>query len=211
MYRKVPDFKLPDCLMDQLYSLKPMHVWKTLAWRTNFGPTMFLYGSYLNNCVFDFLKTYGLALQHIGTIISAELPNELESAIREEIKQQLHPLIANEAIIRLQVVYGGQLIPVHIDKTRNSSFIYPISHPHVSSTEFYDYTGPDLKGVIPPRWCKLTQQVSIDNTPTLIDTSIPHAIRWGKGTYTKKDPRLSLTIKFEQLEFESIVNMIKCY
>jgi hypothetical protein len=205
MYHNITNFKLSSQLEHQLFCID----WKSLPIATVFGRKEFLYNSYVNHFMFDAFKYYGLVLQKIGTMVSPKLPDKLEWDVRNEIKQQWGELLCNEVIIRLQIVYGGTCIPIHIDKTRNSSIIYPILHPHASSTEFYEYNGPDIRGVLSPRWCKLTQQVIIDKTPVLLDTRSPHAIRYSRGTYTKKDPRISLSLKFEKLDFQTVATLVK--
>ena len=207
MYYKINNFKLSNRLEDQLqlFCLD----WQALPIATALGKKESFYNSYINNCMLDTFKHYGLVLQKIGNIISSKLPEKLEWDIRDEIKQQYGELLSNEVIIRLQIVYGGEGIPIHIDRTRNSSIVYPISHAQAGSTEFYEYNGPAIRGMISPQWCKLTQTVVIDRIPVLLDTTSPHAIRYSKGTYTKKDPRISLSLKFEKLDFQTVANLVK--
>jgi hypothetical protein len=205
MYHKITNFKLSDQLKDQIDHID----WRLLHTAIVFGKKEFLYSSYSKNFLFDGFKYYGWALQHIGTVASYELPNKLELDIRREIKQQLNELLENHVVIRLQIVYGGSIAPIHTDKTRNSSIVYPISHPHKSLTEFYEYNGPESAGYVSPQHCKLVQQVSISDVPVLLNTKIPHAVRYDAGTYTKKDPRVSLTLKFEKLDFWSVMELIK--
>ena len=205
MYYNINNFKLSSQLEDQLFCLD----WQSLPVTTVFGKKEIFYDSYINNSMLDMFKHYGLVLQKIGIIISSKLPDRLEWDIRNEIKQQFGELLSNEVIVRLQMVYGGEGIPIHIDRTRNSSIVYPISHAAGGSTEFYEYNGPPIRGMISPQWCKLTQKVVIDRTPVLLDTRSPHAIRYNKGTYTKKDPRISLSLKFEKLDFQTVATLIK--
>lgn len=199
-YHTVTNFKLPNDLEQTLQNIN----WSNLPVATQFDRKQILKMLIRNKILIDGLLYYGWLLQHASVMISSRLPEELEKAIQEQIHIQCGSLLANEAIIRLQIMYGGKIFPIHIDLTRQSSIVYPIKHQHSGSTVFYDCKNVTTRELINPKKCNFIEEVAITSMPILLNTGIPHAVVYGQDTYTQNDPRISLSIKFEKLTFSIV-------
>jgi hypothetical protein len=106
-------------------------------------------------------------------------------------------------------MYGGRGIPVHIDPTRSAGIMYPLIHAHDSWTEFYET--PDIncrRGLIDPKLCVMTESVNIRYHPVLLDLDQPHAVTYDKNIYNEKSPRISLSIKFENISFTELLKIV---
>jgi hypothetical protein len=204
-YHQLIDFRLPMELESQLSHLN----WQALTVASTTKKKDWIRMAYSRKILFELVKYYGWRCQSIGTLLSFKLSIDLENTIRANIDQRYGNQIATEAIIRLQVIFGGEIIPIHTDIARESSIVYPISHPYASKTQFYNSNRTGKCGLIPPSWCTLANSISIDNNPVLLDVSVPHAIVYSKNIYTKKVPRISLSLKFKNLNFQSVVELTK--
>jgi hypothetical protein len=196
-YCKLPEFKLSQLIITQLRDLNR----RALSAGHLFDKKKLILDT--PRVVFD----YGWKIFNIGAILSLKVPPDLENLIRGEINCYYGNFLAKEAIIRLQVVFGGSMVPPHIDENRNTSIVYPIEHPYVSLTNFYKYDGPVKRGVLSPVFCQLVDSVQIDTIPVLLNVENPHSVTYKKGTYTKKEPRISLTIKFKNLNFTTVMGL----
>jgi hypothetical protein len=199
-YHTVTNFKLPNNIEQTLQNIN----WANLPVATQFDRRHILKVLIRNKILIDGLMHYGLFLQHVGTLISYRLPEELEKIIRNQLHIQCSSLLAREAIIRLQIMYGGKIVPIHIDLTRQSSIVYPIKHEHNSSTVFYNCNNLNTRELINPKKCNYVNEVTITDMPMLLDVSIPHSVNYNKNIYTKYVPRISLSIKFEKLTFSAV-------
>lgn len=196
----ITNFKLPKKIQQALESID----WKILPVASKFTKIQFLKMLIKNKILINGLVHYGILLQDASTLVSTRLPQDLEKLVRQYIEKKFGSLLATEAIIRLQVVYGGKVVPIHIDLTRQSSIVYPIKHQHISSTLFYNCKKVNTRELIDPKKCTLYDEVSVTDMPVLLDTNVPHAVKYTKNLYTYDDPRISLSIKFEKLTFSTV-------
>jgi len=147
--------------------------------------------------------------QEAGTILSYELPSNIENNLMEQMSEFLDLDKVGKPIIRLQVVYGGSIIPLHIDQTRGASIVYPIVHSDIAHTNFYSstytYNTVGDRGLVDPEDCTLTDTINITTTPVLLNTDKIHAVSYNKGQITKDNPRISITFKWK----ESVYNQIE--
>jgi hypothetical protein len=204
-YYQLSNFKLPVHIEAQLHQLD----WQQLPVASVFDKKDWVKIAYQRNILFELFKYYGWRCQRIGTLLSTVLPKELENLIRIEIDHLYGVQIASAAIIRMQVIYGGNIIPIHTDIARESGIVYPITHSCSNTTQFYNSDRTIERGMLPPSWCIPTDSVSIDNHPVLLDISVPHAIIYSGNTYTKTNPRISLSLKFEKLDFQTVKDLVK--
>jgi hypothetical protein len=203
LYQQI-NLKIPVDLELQLGQLD----WEKLPVASVSKKTDWIQMAYKKKILFELFRYYGWRCQRIGTLLSSKIPIELENQVRAEISQQLNDQLAIDSIIRLQVIYGGEMIPIHTDIARESSIVYPILHPFFSATAFYKSNSVIKRGMTPPSLCTPVDSVSIDNYPVILDVSAPHAIVYGKNTYTKKTPRVSLSIKFKKIDFQTIRRLV---
>jgi len=204
-YHQLAKYKLTAQLESQLQQLN----WQTLTVASTIKKKNWVLMAYRCKSLFELFKYYGWRGQRSGTLLSFKLPIDLENIIRAEIDQHYGNQIATAVIIRLQVMFGGEIIPIHTDLARESSIVYPISHPYASKTQFYNSSKISKRGMISPSWCTPIDGVTIDTNPILLDVSVPHSIVYGKNTYTKKNPRISLSLKFKKLNFHSVRELTK--
>lgn len=197
------DFRLSDSLIRATRQLQ----WYSLPLTTKFGGFSFALGAWRSKFLWDFLQYHRCNITNIGTIELRRLPIDIESDIRKSIVPLLGSHMVKKAIIRLQIVYGGQGIPVHIDPTRSAGVVYPLSHDHDSWTEFYQTSDmSNRRGIINPRSCVMIESVNITHQPVLLDLDQPHAVVYDKNAYSKQSPRISLSIKFENVTFTELLD-----
>lgn len=151
----------------------------------------------------DFFRTYGFALNQVVDLRNLQLLAEHENEVLTEI-QKTWPQIPRP-IIRLQVLHSGIWLPIHIDATRTASFVIPISSHEHSITQFYRSSGL-MQQLVDPSRSTLFDQIEILR-PTLIDTKVPHAVKCQKPL-VKINPRMSLTIKWEQYMYKDLVQQL---
>ena len=199
-YYTITNFKLPRKIQQVLENID----WKILPVASKFNKIQLLKMLIRNKILINGLFHYGILLQDASTLVSTRLPQDLEKLVRQYLEKKFGSLLATEAIIRLQVVYGGKIVPIHIDLTKQSSIVYPIKHKHTSSTLFYNCKRVNTRELIDPKKCTLYEEVSVTDMPVLLDTNVPHAVKYSKNLYTYDDPRISLSIKFEKLTFSTV-------
>ena len=203
-YHIIENFKLDKTLEQSLQNID----WKVLPVTTKYNKSKFLRMLIKNKICFNGLLHYGWCLQKVGNLISLRLPDKLEKNIRQQIKNEFGSLLSREAVIRLQICYGGEIIPIHIDLTRQSSIVYPITHEYNSFTVFYSCENVNTRELIDPKKCEFLDKVSIADSPVLLNTNIPHSVNYDKNIYTHENPRISLTIKFEKLNFSTVMQKL---
>jgi hypothetical protein len=199
-YHTITSFKLPNEIEQTLQTIN----WSHLPVATRFDRKQILKMLIRNKILIDGLWYYGCFLQHTSVMISSRLPKDLEKAIQQQIQIQCGSLLAREAIIRLQIMYGGKIFPIHIDLTRQSSIVYPIKHQQPSSTVFYNCKNITTRELNNPKRCSFFEEIAITDLPVLLNTDAPHAVVYEKNSYTQDNPRISLSIKFEKLEFSTV-------
>lgn len=156
-----------------------------------------------------FQRWYGFFGQHIGTIEYYHLPTELLSKVQAHYNNFFAD-IKEQPVIRLQVIYGGSMIPLHVDLTRSTSLIIPVKHHARTKTNFYSLnTMPENRGMIEPTDCKLIKSITIDQIPALLDVDQIHAVTYNKDTLTRACPRVSLNLKWPETKFNVVATVLK--
>jgi hypothetical protein len=158
----------------------------------------------------EWSRSYGFMFSQAGTIKSLELPKELEQELLTQLSAQFSQSVINDCIVRLQLVYGGQLIPPHVDIRRSASLVYPVSNHSAAHTVFYQPICAANKTQQLFRLCDLeeTARVVIDQYPVLFDTNIVHSVMY--STIPKAQPRLSISIKWRSLTVNQILAGSNC-
>jgi hypothetical protein len=210
-YLKLDDFVIDE---DIVQHLRHLDISKLPNLRTKFGPWFYLKKMLSKGRWWQSRRDYGWFCQNTSEMRSLSLAEDITERIRHRVKALVGEDLAQEAVIRLQLMYGGSIIPHHIDMTRQVSLVYPVMHDLPSVTEFYDsqYNNGlerDFVGVDPPN--KPAVSFSIEHKPVLLNTNIVHAVRYAKNSYTKHNPRRSITIKWEHKDFSQITAAIYKY
>ena len=194
-YIEYPSFELSP---ENLYKIQNLN-WEQLCVTTELTKwtvfEKFVRHSYLCNWkAINFIKRYGIFGQHISTLKNIRLPDEIEQEICQQVKHFFN--INSSPVVRLQVVFGGKIVPMHTDPTRELSFIIPIMNHANSFTRFYQ-TGKVEKfdGLCDPGNCVCVDQIEI-LVPTLINTKQIHSVEFN-NIYTKTSPRISITAKWQ--------------
>jgi hypothetical protein len=199
------NFELSSELLKHLKALN----WHNLELATSFDYKNYLRSAWTSGGLFNFLLHYKGNPFNAGCFKNFMLPDSLITRIDPEIAKIFPKEIAAQAIVRLQVIYGGVGLPFHIDPTRSASIVYPISHPHYSETRIFSCNDNlASKGLQDYKKCYLTDVVEICTQPILIETDRPHDVLYAKNIYTKKQPRISLTIKFETVKFAELAKYL---
>jgi hypothetical protein len=201
------DFKLSTDLLVSLNALD----WTKLPVQASFSHLDYVRYAWKYNWFIDFIKYYNLIFPQFGKIKTFKLPDELDIQVRDKFSKLFSTEIANQAIIRLQVVYGGCGIPIHIDSTRSASIVYPLKHSNKCLTSIHkswDGHVETHRGILNPRHYVTIKSVNIQNQPVLIDVNQPHSISYPSNSYTKSNPRISLGIKFEKITYSKLLNAI---
>jgi len=152
-------------------------------------------------------RWYGFFAQNVGTIDNYHLPDTLLSKVQTHYNQFFNQL-DEQPIIRLQIIYGGTLIPLHIDLTRSTSLIIPIKHDIQANTNFYKSAiSTSVKGMVNPDDCVLTNSIIINCTPALLDVDQIHSVTYNK--LTRKSPRISINLKWPTTKFNTVAKFLK--
>ena len=85
-------------------------------------------------CFFDF---YGDNFANMASITTWHLPNQLEQSLLDEYEYFFN-LINEAPEIRLQTIAGVHF-PVHVDRHRSVSIVYPLKNHSNTWTKFYDH------------------------------------------------------------------------
>lgn len=196
MYRQFLDFKLSDNTVREIQALNYLDL----------NVSTFI-NSYV---VFDeiiktqfsisFFKKYGIFLQYIADLKNLHLPKHIEQEISNNVAQYFNTV--EKPIVRMQTITKGTIVPLHVDATRESSFVIPISGHNDWYTCFYNTSKINKRGLVNPRSCKLNKKIKI-LYPTLISTNEVHSVEF-EGT--TQIPRISITAKWEKITFDTIIN-----
>ena len=156
----------------------------------------------------DFVHSYGLTFGKVAVLDTYILPKHVEQTITQEVNKFFGRSF-NDLVIRLQVAHGGEVVPIHKDPTRTASLVYPLDHHSFSSTVFYDAVLPtnNREGLLNPKQFKIVDSICIDKNPVLLDVKRAHAV-FLSNLYTVISPRLSLSIKWKTVDFESLVKCL---
>ena len=170
-YQTLPNITLSDDIINAIKTLP----WQTMAKRdiyenlnwhdvsnnTSIGVS--------ENLLPDNQSFYGIDYNLVGTMFNFELPIELDKEIRSQWKFLSH--FNDQPILRLQIVCGGSMIPVHVDVTKTTSLIFPLVNHENCFTQFYEFT-EDLKiwqehyaNIKDPSWPLCETPASIVNLP----------------------------------------------
>ena len=151
----------------------------------------------------SFANAYGMFLQDIPRLLNLRLPEEIETQVLNQLPNGVREI--NAPVIRMQVMFGGRFLPIHIDNTREASLVIPLNNHQGSSTQFFKCLGNPAQ-LLDPSKCQLTDQVEV-TMPTLIDTKIPHAVVC-QQTPSKLAPRLSLTVKWPNTKYSKLIGQL---
>lgn len=207
-YLKLDDFVIDEDIVEHL---RDMDISKLPNLRTKFGPWYYLRKMLAKGRWWQSRKDYGWFCQNTSEMRSLKIDDDLTERIRQRVRELVGHDLAQEAVIRLQLMYSGSIIPHHIDMTRQASLVYPVLHDRPSVTEFYhsQYNNGqerDFVGVEPPN--RPAVSFSIETKAVLLNTNIVHAVRYAKNAYTLDHPRRSITIKWEHKDFSQITAAI---
>jgi hypothetical protein len=143
-YQKLPNISLSNDIVDAVKKLPWQHMakkdiyenlnWHDLEHNTSMGVP--------ENLRSQYQSFYGSENKLIGTMFNFELPVEIEQEIRSQWTFLTE--FDDQPIIRLQIVCGGSLIPVHVDKTKTTSLIFPVANHQNCFTQFYEFS-EDIK------------------------------------------------------------------
>jgi hypothetical protein len=205
-YTELPKFKLDDDLINIIATASWVEFEFThVANRSWVLERIKSIGNYKN-----FIQLYGIFQQKVGTAISAKLPQHIEEHILSKITKIFPKEIFGKPVIRAQIVFGGfmsSIIPLHIDETRSSSIVYPITHDESTFTNFYksSYTvnNQNTRGMIDPSDCKLVDSVVISNVPVLLNVDKIHSVH-SNISISKSKPRISVTIKWQDAKYKKL-------
>lgn len=158
--------------------------------------------------ILTWANTYGWFFSTAGVLDSYRLPTNIENDIVKELLTMFDKSTVDDCVIRLQVVYGGDVIPLHIDITRTASIIYPIHHNETAYTVFCQRPQPILptEQLFKPSECNEVDRVLIDHISVLFDTKVIHGVYYHGQQLTKNNPRVSVSIKWKTLTIDNILN-----
>lgn len=151
-----------------------------------------------------FIRRYGLLGQRIAELRNLQLPRDLESQILLQIGELFDA--KEKPIVRLQAMFDGFILPIHVDKTRSASLVIPVRHDVQSSTDFFS-SNDFYDQLVDPGSCEKICGIEITG-PTLIDTTIPHSVS-SSIKIPRSRPRISLTAKWQTCRFADLVRALK--
>lgn len=197
-YRAIPELQLAETLQQRLENIN----WQELTVTTEANRTQVLKRMLQSVEAWpDYLAFYGWLLGKIGVVKNLRIDRDLEQAITEVIQNYFG---CKEApVLRLQVMFGGEMLPLHTDITRHASLIFPIANHRSARTNFYQ-SMTDFDPALPnPVYCSCVETTVI-TVPTLIDTDCIHSVVYIEPI-TKQQPRISLTAKWANTKFRDLV------
>ena len=151
----------------------------------------------------DYLAYYGWLLGRIATVKNLRIDHDLEQQVVDIVQQ--HFGCSEAPVVRLQVMFGGQMLPLHIDTPKHASLVIPIDNHKCASTNFYRALRPVDSALPNPQQCECVESVVIDR-PTLIDTDCIHSVVYNEPI-TKQYPRISLTAKWMITGFRDLAKV----
>lgn len=149
----------------------------------------------------DYLAYYGWMLGRIATVKNLRLDTELEQQVVDTVQKHFH--CRESPVVRLQVMFGGEMLPLHTDITRHASLVIPISNHLGARTNFYKALRSVDSALPNPTQCECVESTVISQ-PTLIDTDCIHSVV-SDAPITKQHPRISLTAKWANTKFRDLV------
>lgn len=201
-YICLPSLTLPEHLYKQLNDLD----WQELDLTTELTKWTVLKFLLKNpRDAIDYLRFYGLLLQQVGTLKNFLLPKKLETEISEYVHSKFS--VAAAPILRLQVLYGGSIAPLHTDATREASLVFEVRNHQGSNTTFYQSDAANA-GLVNPTKCQFDNSLIITQ-PTMLNTKQVHAVVYDYGRYTKYNPRVSLTAKWANVGYQTLIDNLK--
>lgn len=151
----------------------------------------------------SFCQTYGIVGEKLSCVQNFRLPDHLESGIMDQLTDRFR--FSGDPVIRLQKIFGGGIMPIHVDLTRTASLVIPLQNHADTCTQFFRYQGP-VQQLIDPSLCQIFDSVEISR-PTLIDTKIPHNVVSPKKQ-TAENTRLSITLKWVDTPYQILCDQI---
>lgn len=151
----------------------------------------------------NFARYYGWFAQRIATLRNLELPPDIETQVCRQVTDLFN--IKEKPVIRLQVLCDGYIVPIHVDKTRNTSLVIPVNHTSRCYTEFFT-SHSTFDQLVDPSTCEKVAEVSIV-LPTLIDTTVPHSVSSPNKIF-EIEPRISLTAKWQTCRFAELAQWL---
>ena len=200
-YKVLPNLAVNDTLLQELISVN----WVAM-------PGAFKLTSF--DMLKDFIKTevplvhvfatYGWRLQKVSKFFTVKLPAKIEKQIHDNwpFLNKMPEL----PFIRLQIVYGGMHVPLHIDKTRSASLIYPLKNHGSAVTNFYssEYTF-SRRGMVDPSKCSLVESIKIDQCPVLLNVDQIHDVKFLEPA-SINNARVSLNLKWEKMKYNQVLS-----
>lgn len=198
----ISDLHLSANLQQQLKSL----VWRQLPVTTDIDRLVVLRRMIrTRDNWLDYLVHYGWKLQRIATLKNLRIDRELEEQVVDIV--QKHFGCSESPVVRLQVMFGGQMLPLHIDTPKHASLIIPIDNHSSASTHFYQALRPVDPALPNPLQCDCVESIVISQ-PTLIDTDCIHNVMHN-AVVTKQHPRISVTAKWTSTKFSDLAKAVK--
>lgn len=154
--------------------------------------------------IITWFKSYGWMFSKTGTLSTYKLPLDIEHRVVNYLKNSVDSSADQNLFLRLQVVYNGSLVPLHVDRTRSASIIYPIDHSQPALTKFYKTSDVTRRGLCNPNCCMEVDSVLIKHDPVLLNVDEIHSVEYAAGSITKQSPRVSLAIKWEHRSVDEI-------
>lgn len=209
-FRTLTDFEVPAEIINRIkvddWQNMPLasryNRWFTFKyWMQNFPLYSYPY----------FQRRYGHFFNKVGTLDSYILEDDVVNDVKDYVASYfgLNQDQKEDIVVRLQVIYGGQGKPLHIDRTRTAALVVPIKHNYPAETAFFEYYGGDKKlGLMNPALCREVARTSVVRDPALIDAKAVHSVEFKGGNYTAKDPRISLNIKWKETPFQELLEIL---
>jgi len=146
---------------------------------------------------------YGWSCRHIGNIVYYAMPSDIEQSILAE--WNFLKIWPEPPIMRMQIIFGGREIPMHIDRTRACSLIVPLINHTKAVTGFFEsrHKNP-RRGMVDPSVCVLKCQVRIDQHPVLLNTDVIHNV----SELDADVPRISLSLKWQNSSYRDIKSFL---
>lgn len=138
-YQPLPGVSLSNDIIDAIKNLPwqtmaKRDIYENLNWHNLGKSTSTVVPENLRS---EYQSFYGTENRLVGTMFNFELPVEIEQEIQSQWKFLSH--FSDQPILRLQIVCGGSMIPVHMDVTKATSLIFPLANHENCFTQFYEF------------------------------------------------------------------------
>lgn len=150
-----------------------------------------------------YLAYYGWMLERIATVKNLRIDADLKQQVVDLVRKHFH--CRESPVVSLQVMFGGQMLPLHIDTPKHASLVFPIGNHAAARTNFYRALRPVDSALPNPRQCECVESIVISQ-PTLIDTDCIHSVVYDVSI-TKRYPRISLTAKWSATNFQDLTGL----